>query len=92
MVMIDAPDVIRPAPSHTRNVTFSTLRPIKMGESIKTTGIVKPLKPITIPMGAKSIATQRNNVPKPTNIPAKNNKTTSFLEYEKYFWVSIPKR
>jgi len=21
-----------------------------------------------------------------------NNKTTSFLEYEKYFWVSIPKR
>ena len=64
--MIDAPDVIRPAPSHTRNVTFSTLRPIKMGESIKTTGIVKPLKPITIPMGAKSIATQRDNVPKPS--------------------------
>jgi hypothetical protein len=74
--------MIKPAPSQTLNVTFSTFRPIKMGESIKTTGIVKPLKPITIPMGAKSIATQRDNVPIPSNIPAMNNKTTPFLEYK----------
>ena len=89
MVMIDAPDVIRPAPSHIRNVTFSTLRPIKMGESIKTTGIVKPLKPITIPMGAKSIAIQRDKVPNPKNIPPKNNRKIPCLEYEIFLAFSI---
>ena len=77
--------MIKPAPSQTLNVTFSTFRPIKMGESIKTTGIVKPPKLITIAMGAKAIATQRDNVPIPSNVPAMNNKTTPFLEY-KFFW------
>ena len=60
-----------------------------MGDSIKTTGTVKPLSPMTIAIGARSIAIQRDKVPKPKNIPPNNNSKIPCLEYEIFFSSSV---
>ena len=69
-VKIVAPVMMIRAPSQTRRVTFSSLRPIRMGESSKTTGMLNPLRLTTSAIGAKYIAIQRDKVPKPSKIPA----------------------
>ena len=82
-VKIIAPVMINPAPSQTRRVTFSSLRPIRMGESNNTTGMLNPLRLITNAIGAKSIAIQRDKVPKPRKIPAMTSRIRPSRSYEK---------